>query len=244
MIACVSPASVYVEETLSTLNYATRAMNIKNRPILQVDSTEHMILALRQELQIHKMQNEYLRDQFSRIKGGKPPSLVDFANTYNQQPGVNPAVQELQFEFNKLTEDNANVRQMLEASERSYHQVMMDNQSLRTKLESLEEAFVGGVKGEDGKVSTEYAISSLLNENTNLKRVLSSLQQEQATTQFRFEEASTPVPMNLDLAQMKEVNVQLQNRVEQLQQRERELLQFLQNVQRSRPRSKTETLSR
>ena len=34
MIACVSPSEVYSDETISTLNYATRTMNIKNKPIL------------------------------------------------------------------------------------------------------------------------------------------------------------------------------------------------------------------
>jgi hypothetical protein len=36
MIACVSPSAVYAEETMSTLNYASRAMNIRNKPVLQV----------------------------------------------------------------------------------------------------------------------------------------------------------------------------------------------------------------
>jgi hypothetical protein len=36
MIACVSPSNVYADETISTLNYASRAMNIKNKPVLQV----------------------------------------------------------------------------------------------------------------------------------------------------------------------------------------------------------------
>jgi hypothetical protein len=34
MIACVSPSSQWAEETISTLNYATRTMNIKNKPII------------------------------------------------------------------------------------------------------------------------------------------------------------------------------------------------------------------
>lgn len=37
MIACCSPASGAVEETLSTLSYATRAKNIQNRPTVQYD---------------------------------------------------------------------------------------------------------------------------------------------------------------------------------------------------------------
>jgi hypothetical protein len=36
MIACISPSLVYADETLSTLNYAARTMNIKNKPIVQV----------------------------------------------------------------------------------------------------------------------------------------------------------------------------------------------------------------
>ncbi len=36
MIACCSPASAYLDETQSTLNYSSRAMNIKNKPIIQV----------------------------------------------------------------------------------------------------------------------------------------------------------------------------------------------------------------
>ncbi|KAF1786824.1 Kinesin-like protein [Phytophthora cactorum] len=37
MIACVSPSAAALEDTLSTLNYATRAKNIRNKPAVQVD---------------------------------------------------------------------------------------------------------------------------------------------------------------------------------------------------------------
>lgn len=36
MIACVSPSSMYADESISTLNYAARTMNIKNKPVMQV----------------------------------------------------------------------------------------------------------------------------------------------------------------------------------------------------------------
>ena len=36
MIACVSPADCDLEETLSTLRYAARAAQIKNRPVQNV----------------------------------------------------------------------------------------------------------------------------------------------------------------------------------------------------------------
>lgn len=38
MVACVSPAHGAAEETLSTLSYAARAKNIRNQPVVQVDS--------------------------------------------------------------------------------------------------------------------------------------------------------------------------------------------------------------
>ena len=37
MIACVSPSTTYADETMSTLNYASRTMNIKNKPLIQVN---------------------------------------------------------------------------------------------------------------------------------------------------------------------------------------------------------------
>ena len=40
MIACVSPSHMYADETISTLNYATRTMNIKNKPVVQMDARE------------------------------------------------------------------------------------------------------------------------------------------------------------------------------------------------------------
>ena len=50
MIACVAPGSEFVEESLSTLQYATRAANIKNDPIVKMDPTERLIAQLRHEV--------------------------------------------------------------------------------------------------------------------------------------------------------------------------------------------------
>ena len=45
MVACCSPASSALEETLSTLCYATRAKNVRNRPILQVRGSHALTLS-------------------------------------------------------------------------------------------------------------------------------------------------------------------------------------------------------
>jgi kinesin family protein 12 len=55
MIACVSPSDAYLEETMSTLNYATRTMNIKNKPVIQMDPKDQIIFNLNREIKLHKM---------------------------------------------------------------------------------------------------------------------------------------------------------------------------------------------
>ena len=70
MIACVSPSVEYTDETISTLNYATRTMNIKNKPILQMDAKEQIIFGLKREIQLLKMENDYLKEQVTRLNGG------------------------------------------------------------------------------------------------------------------------------------------------------------------------------
>ena len=52
LIACVSPAETYADETISTLNFATRTMNIKNKPIVQMDAKEQIIFNLKREVQL------------------------------------------------------------------------------------------------------------------------------------------------------------------------------------------------
>lgn len=47
MIACVSPAESNFDETLSTIKYASRARNIKNKPIVNRDANSMLIEALR-----------------------------------------------------------------------------------------------------------------------------------------------------------------------------------------------------
>jgi hypothetical protein len=251
MIACISPAASYVEETMSTLNYATRAMNIKNKPLLQVDSSEQLIMNMRREAQLLRLENEYLKDQLNRASGGMPPLMVDFANSYNQEGQPNPAYQELQFELSKLKEENARVREQRDGTETFYHKSMLENQSLHMKLENLESAFVGSVpvRGSDGtiqapKISREYTISTLLNENTNLKKRLKMLQEEQAQLQYQMEDPGGGYfeATAEDAGQLQSVNEQLQKRLEFYQKRERELLEHLVQAQKTRkPSGKVST---
>ena len=72
MIACVSPSSVYSDETFSTLNYACRAMNIKNKPVIQLDAKEQVIYNLRRETELLKLENSWLKAKVHELNGGNP----------------------------------------------------------------------------------------------------------------------------------------------------------------------------
>ena len=50
MIACVSPVESNYEETLSTIKYASRARNIKNKPVVNRDANSMLIEALRNQI--------------------------------------------------------------------------------------------------------------------------------------------------------------------------------------------------
>ena len=58
-----------VEETLSTLSYATRTKNIHNRPMVQYDPREAQISLLRREIELLRQENTLLKEQL-RIGAG------------------------------------------------------------------------------------------------------------------------------------------------------------------------------
>jgi len=63
MIACISPAESNFDESLNTLKYASRARNIKNKPIVNTDPQSTVISHLKQ--QVFELQGQLLN--FKRI---------------------------------------------------------------------------------------------------------------------------------------------------------------------------------
>lgn len=69
MIACVSPADDSYDETLSTLRYANRAKNIKNKPKINEDPKDALLKQYQDEIRKLK---QMLRDG---VKVGRSPSI-------------------------------------------------------------------------------------------------------------------------------------------------------------------------
>lgn len=51
MVACLSPADNNYDETLSTLRYANRAKNIKNKPKINEDPKDALLRQYQEEIQ-------------------------------------------------------------------------------------------------------------------------------------------------------------------------------------------------
>lgn len=50
MIACLSPSDMYLEENISTLNYATKASFISNEPVKNEDPKMKLINDLKEKV--------------------------------------------------------------------------------------------------------------------------------------------------------------------------------------------------
>ena len=61
MIACISPAESNFEESLNSLKYASKAMNIKNKPIKNIDPHSALISQLRQKIYELEVENRKLK---------------------------------------------------------------------------------------------------------------------------------------------------------------------------------------
>lgn len=72
MVACLSPADNNYEETLSTLRYANRAKNIKNKPKINEDPKDALLREYQDEI---KRLKSLLSGQLPVQQGGKPTGI-------------------------------------------------------------------------------------------------------------------------------------------------------------------------
>eukprot|EP01017_Pseudomicrothorax_dubius_P022962 TRINITY_DN24705_c0_g1_i2.p1 TRINITY_DN24705_c0_g1~~TRINITY_DN24705_c0_g1_i2.p1 ORF type:complete len:305 (+),score=59.14 TRINITY_DN24705_c0_g1_i2:64-978(+) len=255
MIACVSPSGTYFEETQSTLAYATRTMNIKNKPVIQMDLKDQAVYNLQKENELLRLENQYLKDQLTRAVRGLPldvaihstPSvernqqkqLPPLANSKKQpsdsrplsnesvEVPLNKLVNEFQLELSRLKKENEEMRNARETAEKNQSLLENENYTLGLKLENLEQVFIGG----GHQKSEEYMASNLLVENTALKKRIKDLEESNLEMSHRIRDAMKEEPMmrsgelSNEVMQLRQVNLELQRRIGFLQNRERELLE-------------------
>ncbi|OQR95128.1 kinesin [Thraustotheca clavata] len=218
MVACISPAPCFMEDTLSTLNYATRAKNIQNKPTIQTDPKESLIAGLRQENQLLRSENALLKQQLqsyggstsvTNLPGTKAPRQLAALNSkpsngLPEKPDpelVNGVVSAYQSQLIYLQQENAQLHANNGYSEHRLANLTLENEALQLKLESYQK-----------NLNVQTTIDRLMQENKQLKAQLQG-------------ENDTDI-----LEQVRQMN----QRLEQLQQREQELMMALARKNRSR----------
>lgn len=138
MIACVSPADYNVNETLSTLRYADRALQIKNKPVVNVDPHAAEVMMLKEIIQ--KLRMEVL------AHGGNANGLgIAAINGTSTQPQTNASNEQVQ----QLLEKNRRLQQELHQAlidsaenEMRFHIVEVQHDKLKAHLVELKSKLI------------------------------------------------------------------------------------------------------
>ena len=241
MIACVSPSSIYSDETMSTLNYASRTMNIKNKPLVQMDSQEKVAEDLKEENDIYIEENEFLKSEFMKLLGMIPDMASggltneDIEN-YKISQGFR-SNDELDKEIERLKIENDELKKIKESQMKENKNLSDENNILNNKLINLENVFIGSeiMNNQDSGLAnisdTNYNVSAIMVENRELKKTIDKLEIDKIQLQGIVSKGKNPgMKMyndSVEFETMKEQNTKLVRRVEFLQKRERELLETI-----------------
>lgn len=147
MIACVSPAEFNFDESLNTLKYASRARNIKNKPVVNRDPNSALIAQLRQQL--YDLQKDLIGFKHLMITNNIPlPEEMSDLTKNLQEPGQlgnsaskPKASSQPKFGYfgDKETEDeNKRLKEQVLAKNRTITQLETEVSSLKEQMQESE----------------------------------------------------------------------------------------------------------
>ena len=144
MIACISPAEINEEETLSTLRYANRARNIKNKPVINRDPQSALISSLKDEVSLLKLEikayqkvmnspgSEDLKATLAAFKSNLKPEQDD-----DEVRSLNSKLQTTEYKLTQAQSELENCKQALMNLQMDYLQVQKDRDLLKIKTEKF-----------------------------------------------------------------------------------------------------------
>ncbi|KAJ3341447.1 hypothetical protein HDU93_004848 [Gonapodya sp. JEL0774] len=146
MIACVSPSSQQLTETIKTLRYASRAKRIRNRPVIVMDPREELILCLRKRVGELEEENRHLRNAagFTEESGGVrdggflPPLPGQATSNHADIEQVRGLLQQYMAENDNLKCENNELVTSRMRSEYSFASLAKDHDRLGTLVGEYE----------------------------------------------------------------------------------------------------------
>ncbi|XP_047115391.1 chromosome-associated kinesin KIF4A [Schistocerca piceifrons] len=173
MIACVSPADYNLDETMSTLRYADRARNIKNKPIVNQDPKSAELLRLKQE-------NQQLRLELLS-KGGPGVSSQEFSKLKEEYDSVIIKNRKLTQALNEaLTEQTNLVERALLAE--------VSRDKMKVKLCELQTEYGNAMESLNNTVDPNTCPAAFYEQLKTLKELQLKIQELQADQKRAAEE--------------------------------------------------------
>ena len=207
MIACISPAESNFEESLSTLKYASRARNIKNKPIVNRDPQSAFISQLKQ--QIHELQAELLQWKKAADLSQETPINPSTAQ------GKHALAQKIKGQEEADNEIIKNLKQKLLHSEK-------ENSRLRTELQAIKKT-LSEIEIKLYSVQRERDLLKLLNEKYTRKLIENGLESPSDENLREIDRASlvdqysaTIERLQGEVKEKEKMNKDLQSEVESL----------------------------
>ena len=162
-----------------------------------MDAKDQIIHNLNKEIELLKVENQYLKEQLQRVTQGQPIEMPDFLpnkpktlpplgredsdrqGEKQQEVPINKIITEYQFEIQRLMNENQELRSAQEMVERNYGSLISDNTTIQAKLANLEQVFLSDAAGgkNNGK-NEEYMTKNLIDENAQLKGHVRNLEEK------------------------------------------------------------------
>jgi hypothetical protein len=193
MIACVSPSSSNLEESLNCLRYANRAKNIQNHAVVNMDAKSRLVSDLRRKMQmlaadLLKAKDGNLADCTVPIEviesiadGGDGENIPSFENisfsTMHRTPGSPRKPMEVEKKLHKLKAENEAYRIQLES---------MSKQEEEKSSNELQKAFVART------VEYEHEIDHLKESLANLQAAFIASPQSPSRSRLQGRLQSSP----------------------------------------------------
>lgn len=151
MVACISPADNNYDETLSTLRYANRAKNIKNKPKINEDPKDALL-------------REYL-DEINKLKAMLSGQLPVTDNIVMSQPSSTAGEQANEAIGNKpFEEETERIRQEYEAQlaaiKAQYEAEQSSNLTLQEEIAALRSDYESQIKEAESRFSVSEATTA------------------------------------------------------------------------------------
>jgi hypothetical protein len=193
-----------------------------------MDSKEQIIVSLKRENDYLKNENEFLKNEFMKLTGTYPNMDGSMNNNLYLPPlgfkigpdtGNNDNINHSNEELNKLKEENLQIKKAKDTSDRQNTNLINENMILAAKLNNLENVFIGSniIRNRDGSTTNnmgdDYSMSSVILENTELKKTVDRLELEKAELKEILSQKENPgkriIKEDNELNEFKEVNLLL-----------------------------------